>query len=194
MWLIVDDGIDRGMSLGFLALALLIPLMSATCNTFIKWKLNHVPALPLTTMILLLAGLSLAPLEFSQSSMDALHLAHPTTAPTTLSWVYLFLLAAIGSGISTAAFVWMIRERGPLFAGMTTYVVPVLSLLWGLLDHERISTQQMGAIAGVLAMVALVQTESRRAPATVEPAFVTEALTLAPKFDATRSAPESQAA
>lgn len=162
MWLIVDDGFDRGMSLGFVALALVIPLMSATCNTFIKWKLSDVPALPLTTMILVLAGLSLSPLEFSPAAMDALHLARPTAEPTALTWFYLFLLAVVGSGISTAAFVWMIMARGPLFAGMTTYVVPVLSLMWGLLDQERISGQQMAAIAGVLAMVALVQSESRR--------------------------------
>jgi drug/metabolite transporter (DMT)-like permease len=170
MWLIVDDGFDRGMSLAFVALALTIPLMSATCNTFIRWKLSHVPALPLTTAILFLAGLSLAPLEFSQPAMDALHLARPTAEPTALTWLYLFLLAVVGSGVSTAVFVWMIQTRGPLFAGMTTYVVPVLSLLWGMLDQETISTQQMFAIGGVLAMVALVQSESRSEPVIIEPA------------------------
>jgi drug/metabolite transporter (DMT)-like permease len=194
VWLIVDDGLDRGMSLGFLALALLIPVMSATCNTFIKWKLNHVPALPLTTMILVLAGLSLAPLQLSQTASDALHLAQPTASPDVSSWIYLFLLAAVGSGLSTAAFVWMIRARGPLFAGMTTYVVPIVSLAWGLLDHERISTQQMGAIAGVLAMVALVQTESRRRPVAVPPVAIAQTVALPNSFDAELPAPESQAA
>ena len=56
----------------------------------------------------------------------------------------------------------MILTEGPLFAGMTTYVVPVLAILWGSLDHESISLQQMAAIAGVLAMVMLVQTGPRR--------------------------------
>ena len=46
---------------------------------------------------------------------------------------------------------------------MTTYVVPVLALLWGTVDHETISSRQMLAIAGVLAMVALVQTGSQPA-------------------------------
>jgi drug/metabolite transporter (DMT)-like permease len=179
MWLIVDDGFDRGMSLAFVALALTIPTISAVCNTFIKWKLSNVPALPLTTMILVIAGLSLAPLQFSQPAMDALHLAHPTAAPTALSWLYLFLLAVVGSGLSTAAFVWMIMARGPLFAGMTTYVVPIISLLWGLLDHERISPQQMAAIAGVLAMVALVQSESRSETAVVEPSSPPQPVTVA---------------
>jgi len=50
-----------------------------------------------------------------------------------------------------------VLERGPLFAGMITYVVPMLALTWGRFDHETITTRQMAAIAGVLAMVALVQ-------------------------------------
>ncbi len=178
MWLIVDDGFDRGMSLTFIALALTIPLSSAVCNTVIKWKLANVPAVPLTTAILLIAGLSLAPLQFSQQATDALHLANPTATPTALTWVYLFLLGVMGTGISTAVFVWMILERGPLFAGMTTYVVPVLSLLWGQLDHERITPQQMAAIAGVLAMVALVQSGSRRVAVITEPAAPPQPVTV----------------
>jgi drug/metabolite transporter (DMT)-like permease len=178
MWLIVDDGFDRGMSLTFVALALTIPTISAVCNTIIKWKLGNVPALPLTTMILVIAGLSLAPLQFSPSTLDALHLAHPTAEPTALTWIYLLLLAVVGSGLSTAAFVWMIMARGPLFAGMTTYVVPIVSLLWGSLDHERISVQQLAAIAGVLAMVALVQLDSRRDTVMVEPSAPPEPITV----------------
>jgi hypothetical protein len=65
--------------------------------------------------------------------------------------------------MSTMAFTWMILARGPLFAGMSTYVVPLIALTWGALDHEVISTQQMAAIAGVLAMVALVQSGARPA-------------------------------
>jgi hypothetical protein len=90
----------------------------------------------------------------------------------------LFILGVVGTGISTAVFVWMIIERGPLFAGMTTYVVPVLSLLWGTVDHERISPQQMAAIAGVLAMVALVQFGSRGEAVVVEPAAPPQPVTV----------------
>src|SRR4029079_16826803 len=73
---------------------------------------------------------------------------------------YLLLLGIVGSGVSTMAYIWLRVQRGALFAGMTTYVVPVIALLWGTLDHEVISGQQAMAIAGVLGMVALVQTKS----------------------------------
>jgi drug/metabolite transporter (DMT)-like permease len=172
-WLIVDDGIDRGMSVGFLALTLSIPVSSALGNTIIKSNLGKVPAVPLTAMMLAAGGLWLAPLQFSPAAMDALHLSAPADAsmagPTLLTWAYVFILAVVATGVSTATFVWMIHQRGPLFAGMTTYVVPVLALLWGRVDQERISPQQVAAMVGVLAMVAMVQSGSRRAKSSGEP-------------------------
>jgi hypothetical protein len=48
--------------------------------------------------------------------------------------------------------------------------VPVLALLWGTVDSERISSQQMLAIVGVLVMVALVQTSSKHSMVPAEPA------------------------
>lgn len=163
LWLIVDDGFHRGMGLGFLALAFIIPLTSAVGSTYIKWKLSHVPAVPLAATFLAVAGLSLVPLELFPQALASWHLAPPATATPSLSALLLLIaLGAIGTGISTAAFVWMIHQEGPLFAGMTTYVVPVLALSWGLLDHETITPHQLAAIVGILAMVALVQFDPAR--------------------------------
>jgi 4-amino-4-deoxy-L-arabinose transferase-like glycosyltransferase len=71
-------------------------------------------------------------------------------------------------------YIWLVLTRGPLFAGMTTYVVPVIALLWGTLDHEVISGQQALAIAGVLGMVALVQSGAKRSVPVLERAVAGE--------------------
>lgn len=163
LWLIVDDGFDRGMSLGLVALAFTIPLASAFGNTYIKWKLPHVPAAPLTASILAVAAVSMVPLQFWKPALDALHLGgpvDPVVTPTAVT--YLLMLGVIASGLSTLVFLWMVLKEGPLFAGMTTYVVPVLALLWGQFDAESISGQQIVAIIGVLAMVGLVQFGARK--------------------------------
>lgn len=173
LWFLVADGMDRGMSIGLVALALVIPLGSALSNTFIKWKLPHVPAAPLTAILLLFAGIALVPLEMSGSALKTLDIGAPTTTgddSMVVAAFYLFLLGVVGSGISTMVFVWMILKKGPLFAGMTTYVVPVLALLWGVADGETITPRQLIAIGGVLTMVALVQTGNRR-PAVLEEAI-----------------------
>lgn len=163
MGLILDDGVGRGMSLAILALTALVPISSALSNTVIKWKLPHVPAGPLTAGLLFVSALSMVPIQSSPVVLESLDLAGPASATVTSTTVlYMFLLGVVGSGMSTMVFTWMILERGPLFAGMTTYVVPLLALFWGTLDSEAISAQQMAAIAGVLAMVAMVQFGSRR--------------------------------
>jgi drug/metabolite transporter (DMT)-like permease len=151
---------------------MIIPLSSALSNTFYKWKLSHVPAAPLTTIVLVVAALALVPLEASPRLMTSLSIGAPMGMAVSADAVtYLLLLGIVGSGISTMAYIWLVLKRGPLFAGMTTYVVPVIALLWGTLDHETISGQQAMAIAGVLGMVAIVQTKSKAGVGVQEPAL-----------------------
>jgi drug/metabolite transporter (DMT)-like permease len=172
IFLLVEDGMQRGMSTGLLALTMIIPLSSALSNTFYKWKLPHVPAAPLTTTVLVVAALALLPLQAAPRLMTSLSIGAPTgTTVSADSVTYLLLLGIVGSGISTMAYIWLVLKRGPLFAGMTTYVVPVIALLWGTLDHEAISGQQALAIAGVLGMVAIVQTKSKAGDGILEPAI-----------------------
>ena len=61
--------------------------------------------------------------------------------------------------------VCLLQRRGPLYAGMVTYLVPLGALLWGWADAELVTARQLSAILGVLATVALVQLDLvRRGP------------------------------
>jgi drug/metabolite transporter (DMT)-like permease len=163
MAFIVDDGTARGMSAGLLALAVLVPCTYAVGNTFVKWKLSHVPALPLTTLLLAVAALMLAPLQLSPGALDAMGLAGPAEPHDwPLAVAALVFSGVVCTGIAVLVFVHLIIQQGPLFAGMVTYVVPVLALLWGMFDNETITPRQLAAMAGVLAMVALVQVGAAR--------------------------------
>jgi drug/metabolite transporter (DMT)-like permease len=164
MSLLIQDGSARGMSPGILALALSVPLCYALGNTYLKWKLSNVHAVPLTALVLTTAALWLLPLEFLPSVQARLHLAGPThphdwtTAVTSLA-----ILGVVGTGMAVLAFIHLVVKEGPLFAGMVTYVVPTLAILWGVFDGETITKHQLIAIGGVLAMVALVQFGGRPA-------------------------------
>jgi drug/metabolite transporter (DMT)-like permease len=164
LWFVVEDGFDRGMSIGLLALAAVVPITASFNNTFIKLKLPHAQPLPLTAVMLGSAGLMLLPLEFCSPAIKALDLAGPLNPELTpLTIAYLIVLGVVTTGISTVAFFYMVLQRGPLFAGMTTYVVPMLAFAWGLFDHETINLRQLAAMAGVLVMVGIVQSGSERA-------------------------------
>jgi drug/metabolite transporter (DMT)-like permease len=162
LWFVVDDGFDRGMTWGLLAIAAVVPVTSAFNNTFVKMKLSGAQSLPMTAVMLGATGVMLLPLEFCRPAKEALDLvgpAHPQFTFTT--FVYMLLLGVVATGLSTVAFFYMVFKRGPLFAGMTTYVVPMLAMGWGLFDREQISGQQLAAMAGVFVMVGLVQSGAR---------------------------------
>jgi hypothetical protein len=99
---------------------------------------------------------------YPSSLQDAPVTGAAAASVTPLAISYLLILGVVGSGVSTMVFVWMVLKKGPLFAGMTTYVVPLLALAWGGFDAEPISTRQLAAIGAILAMVAVVQSGSRR--------------------------------
>jgi drug/metabolite transporter (DMT)-like permease len=162
LWFVIDDGFDRGMSWQIMALAAVVPLTGSFNNTFVKLKLSGAPSLPVTAVMLGSAGLMLMPLEFARPAMTALDLGGPTNPEFTPQFfLFLAILGVVTTGLSTVAFFYMVFQRGPLFAGMTAYVVPMLAMGWGMFDHEQISTQQLAAMAGVFVMVGLVQSGSR---------------------------------
>jgi len=67
------------------------------------------------------------------------------------------LLGMVGTGVATVLFYRLIQERGPLFAGMVTYVVPAEALLWGAMDGETVTRWQIVALGVIFLSVALVQ-------------------------------------
>jgi drug/metabolite transporter (DMT)-like permease len=155
---LMHDGSIRGMSFGLLALAVSVPMSYAFGNTYIRWKLNDLPAEPLTALFLGLGGLMLVPLELMPDVLQQLHISRPATPHHwPLALAAIGLLGIVGTGMTILVFIRLIQRQGPLFAGMVTYIIPVIALLWGYVDGESISSQQMIAIAGVLAMVGLVQ-------------------------------------
>ncbi|MAT71625.1 MAG: hypothetical protein CMJ58_19125 [Planctomycetaceae bacterium] len=164
-WLVVLDGTQRGITPWILALALTVPVAYAVGNTYIKWKLDHLPAAPLSAAFLAIGGLIVLPLDLSPGALAALGMQGP---PAPQNWplaiASLALLAVLSTGVAILLFIWLVKTQGPLFAGMVTYVVPMIALVWGQFDGEQLTDLQIAAVAGVLAMVALVQWGAAKSP------------------------------
>ncbi|MDP6356954.1 MAG: hypothetical protein QF473_17715, partial [Planctomycetota bacterium] len=73
----------------------------------------------------------------------------------------LVILGLFCTGLATFIGYTLIQKRGPLFAGMVSYVVPPGAMMWGWWDKEQITATQVICLCGVLLMVALVQTDKR---------------------------------
>lgn len=149
------DGIDRDVPTYQLLLAVTVPFSYAVTNVVVKRSLNHVPAVPLACVCLAAAGMMVLPFAIARETIE-----HTDTL--ALAITCLALLALFSRGLGTALFYAMIRRRGPLFAGMVSYLIPMIVLAWSWLDHEQITLKQVIAVVGALATVAVVQKDLER--------------------------------
>ena len=149
-WLIVNDGMQREVSIIDFFLAFSIPLSYALGNTYTKKRLSHIKSIDLSLGIMALSAVLLWP--FATYLEDVKINDHFASATT-----YLVLLGIFGTGIPVIFFYYLINKRGPLFAGMVTYIIPIGALIWGAVDGEEITALQIFVMAGLLGMVALVQ-------------------------------------
>lgn len=76
---------------------------------------------------------------------------------------YIALLCIFGTAIAKVMFNRLIQISTPVFSVSVTYMIPVVGVLWGLLDGERFSAGQLGAAVLILFGVYLVN-KTRKTP------------------------------
>lgn len=168
----LGDGIDRHVPLSDLALAASVPICYALTNTYVRKRFVGVSSLSLSIASLGLAagmllplGLALEPLPIerqvaahsAQVTGESQRVARSSRDDLPLAVASILILGVLGTGLATYLFNRLVQEQGPLFAGMTTYLVPIGAVIWGWLDQEQVTPLQLVSLTGILAMVALVQ-------------------------------------
>jgi drug/metabolite transporter (DMT)-like permease len=66
---------------------------------------------------------------------------------------YLLILSLVGTAVAKVMFNKLVQLSTPVFASSVTYTIPIIALLWGLLDGERFSLFQAGATVFILSGV-----------------------------------------
>lgn len=149
---LMGDGLQRSVPLIDFAAAFTVPLGYAAANVAIRHRLKHASALLVTPVafagstLLLIPFAAMAPSPNVESADEIRYAA-----------ISLAFLGIVGTGIATFVFNRLVRDHGPLFAGMTTNLVPLGAVLIGWFDAEQVSTLQFVALAGIVGMVTLVQ-------------------------------------
>jgi drug/metabolite transporter (DMT)-like permease len=70
------------------------------------------------------------------------------------------LLAALGTALSNILYTRLIQLSGPLFSSSVTYLIPVVALVWGVLDGESLGSLHFIGIGIILAGIYLVNKRS----------------------------------
>lgn len=153
-------GRELGVSAWELVLAATVPTGYAFSNTWVKKTLGHWSPAALTASACGLAGLVLVPAAWGSEPM---RMSEADTAALLTAVGAVLVLGVLGTGVATVLFYRLVQERGPLFAAMVTYVVPVQALLLGAWDGEAVTRWQVAALVVILGSVALVQWPTRAA-------------------------------
>ncbi|MBI3192314.1 MAG: DMT family transporter [Pedosphaera parvula] len=132
--IIMGDGIKRSLPATDLCLAVTIPLCYAIGNTYIRRRFHDSPPLALSCTALAGSSVLLLPLSFCLPSE---HITLNEHFPLAL--VCLLLVAIFATGVAGYLFYILIQREGPLFAGMTAYLIPLGALAWGWLDQEKVT-------------------------------------------------------
>lgn len=147
------DLVQRAVPASDILLAFSVPVAYAIANSLIRLSLRHLPPLELTLLCLIASSAVLIPLSFVVENHRTANLERMGTALVAVA-----ILGVVGTGIATFLFNRLVQQQGPLFAAMTTNLVPIGAVLWGRADGERITVTQTIALVGVLIMVTYVQT------------------------------------
>ncbi len=62
---------------------------------------------------------------------------------TNTALIYVSILALIGTAFAKTLFNKLIQISTPIFATSVTYLIPIVAIFWGLLDHENLSIIQL---------------------------------------------------
>ena len=126
----------------------LLPIISSIGYAFnvniIKKYLQDLDAIAITTgnfiLILIPAFLVLLFTGFFTSFE-----LNETTEPALL---YILILAIVGTGFAKIMFNKLIQISSPVFSASVTYLIPIVAVMWGILDGEKLSVIQL--VAGVI--------------------------------------------
>jgi drug/metabolite transporter (DMT)-like permease len=72
---------------------------------------------------------------------------------------YVSLLAIVGSALSVIVYNTLIKEAGAVFASTCTYLIPIIAVIWGVLDGETVNLPQ---VCGVVVVILSVYMINRR--------------------------------
>jgi drug/metabolite transporter (DMT)-like permease len=130
--------------------ALLIVAACALYGTNVNWvkfKAHHVSALTLTSVsVMLIAPLAIAYL-FTFTGFTS-KLGHVDGSWTALGFIA--LLGCMSTAVATYLFAVLLKISTPLFASSVTYLMPLVSVGWGLLDGEQLYAGHYLGMAAII--------------------------------------------
>ncbi|MBP7848673.1 MAG: EamA family transporter [Lentimicrobiaceae bacterium] len=139
-------------NVGYAAYIILATLFYAVNANVIKSKLMHLNPVTITSLAFFLVG----PPVLTGLLTCTPFLDHVSSRPDIWQGILIVaILGMVGTGLSLMAYNKLIHMTTPLFASSVTYLMPVVAVLWGIVDGEVFRIQYIFWIILILLGVAL---------------------------------------
>ncbi len=114
---------------------------------FVKFKITGLGSLAITGGSIAMLGPIGAIILFGFT--DYLHTLQTVPGAWTAS-AYVALLAFMSTAVAGFLFNKLVRITNPLFTSMVTYIIPLVSVMWGVLDGEQLFITHFLGMAAIL--------------------------------------------
>jgi len=155
----VSGGNSFNFNLGFSLYVISATLMYAFNANFIKSVLKEIPAIDITVFAIFFTGfMATVWVIFFSDIPDKMI----TDSENLYGVLYVAILGIIGTGLAMLLFNHLIKKTSAVFAASVTYLMPVVAILWGMLDGEVLGIAQLLWIMLILAGVLMVNTRTSK--------------------------------
>ncbi|WP_417592745.1 DMT family transporter [Owenweeksia hongkongensis] len=133
-----------------------LPILATLCyaisiNTLSSW-LKHLDSLTITLLSLLFVGIPATIYVFTTDFVSVMQ----TDDKAWISLSYVAILGIVGSSLAVIIFNYLIKNTDSLFASSVTYLIPLVALIWGLVDGENIGIDHVFGMGAILLGVYVV--------------------------------------
>jgi len=149
---------EQGFSLNIFALLILLAtILYGLSGNLAKYYLQQVDPKQITAISFLYVGIAALTILGFTDFISVMQ----TDSQAWLSLLYVAILSLVGTAFALMLFWKLIQDTDAIFGSMTTYFIPVVAILWGLLDGEQLSWQQYLGFGLIVVSVFLVKSQPK---------------------------------
>lgn len=151
--LIVSKSGGQIGGVNYFAFLIVIACICYGCNVnFLKFQLSGLASMTITSLALLFTG-PLAIIYLFVFTDFTINLAETPGAWTAFGFI--FLLGIMSTTVATLLFTRLIKISSPIFASSVTYIIPIVAVIWGVIDGEHLYSGHYIGMATIIGGVYL---------------------------------------
>ncbi len=144
---------SQGNNISYALLVVLATLSYAISVNTIKKYLGSLPAVTAAVWAFTFIGPVALIYLFNTNFID---LVRATPSRASVALAYIAVLGILGTAISVMLFNVLVRISDAVFASSCTYLIPIVAILWGMLEGDRIHYLQYVAMGVIMVSIWLM--------------------------------------